>query len=173
MIPLPILPLTREAYAPFGDLIDGPPPGNPGRLVNQGFVRRHDFASPLSNLRPHAELNFAFFRCKPRPPEGFVVDQLERHPDSTQLFLPLGPARYLVVVALGGERPDLSSLAAFVAASPQGVSYHPGIWHLPLVAFDQVTDFACLVYEDSSARDCEVALFPEEERRIIAGPFSR
>lgn len=166
---LPIQPLTREAYAPFGEVIDGPPPGNPGRLVNQGFVRRHDHAAHLTNLRPEAPLNLAFFRCKPRPLEDLEVALLERHPDSTQLFLPLGPARYLVVAALGGDQPDYSSLAAFLAEGPQGVSYHPGIWHLPLVALDQVTDFACLVYEDGSARDCEVTLFPEEERRRLDG----
>lgn len=167
MKPLPVQPFTREAYAPYGDLVEGPPPGNPGRLVNQGFVRRHDDAIPVANLRPHAQLNVAFFRCQPRPQEGFVVTMMERHPDSTQLFLPLGPAHYLIVVALGGDQPDLSTIAAFVARTPQGVSYHPGVWHLPLVAFEQITDFACLVYEDSSARDCEVAMFPPEEHRLV------
>ena len=169
MIPLHVQPLTREAYAPYGDLIDGPPPGNPGRLVNQGFVRRHDDASPLVNLRPHARLNFAFFRCKPRSLDGFSVTLLERHPDSTQLFLPLGPARYLVIAALGGDQPDLSSLAAFLATGPQGISYHPGVWHLPLVAFDHVTDFACLVHEDGSPRDCDVAMLPDHEHRVVVG----
>lgn len=94
---------------------------------------------------------------------------MERHPDSAQLFLPMGPARYLIVVALGDQQPDLSTLAAFLAQTPQGVNYYPNVWHLPLVAFDQVTDFICFVSEDGSARDCEVAMLPPEEHRILEG----
>jgi ureidoglycolate lyase len=164
---LPILPLTRASYAPFGEVLDGPPPDNPGRLVNQGFVRRHDHIARLTNLRPDAPLNLAFFRCQPRSLDDIEVNLLERHPDSTQLFLPLGPARYLVVVAQGSHQPDLSSLIAFLAEAPVGISYHPGVWHLPLVALDHVTDFACLVYEDGTARDCEVAMFPPGEQRRL------
>ena len=166
---LSVQPLTREAYAPFGDLIEVPPPDHPGRLVNQGFVRRFDRAAELRNLRPHAQPNFALFRCQPRPREGFVVTNFERHPDSTQLFLPIGPAHYLAVVALGGDRPDLSTTMAFIARSPLGISYHPGVWHLPLVAFDQVTDFACVVFEDETARDCDVAMLAEHEHMLVVG----
>lgn len=169
MTPLPLQPFTPERYAPYGEVVQVPPPGNPGRLVNQGFVRRFDHASQVRSLRPHAELNFALFRCKPRPLEGFTVTLLERHADSTQLFVPLGHARYLVVVALGGDQPDLSTLAAFVAESPLGVSYHPGVWHLPLVSFDHETDFACVVFEDGSARDCDVAMLADHEHRLIVG----
>ena len=37
---------------------------------------------------------------------------------------------YLVVVALNGknDRPDLSTLRAFLATSAQGVSYDQGVW---------------------------------------------
>lgn len=166
---LALQPLTHEVYAPYGEVIELPPRDNPGRLVNQGFVRRFDQAAEISTLRPHAELNFCLFRCKPRPLEGFTVTLLERHADSTQLFVPLTPARYLVVVALGGEQPDLSTLAAFLVEGPRGISYRPGVWHLPLVSFDHETDFACVVYEDGSARDCDVAMLPDGEHRRIVG----
>lgn len=167
MRPLSLQPFTQERYAPYGDVLEAAPQGAPGRLVNQGFVRRFDHVAPVANLRSHATLNLAFFRCQPRSLDNFVVTQLERHIASTQAFVPAGDARYLVVTALGGDRPDLSTLAAFLVEGARGVSYHPGVWHLPLVALDHVTDFACVVYEDGTADDCGVAMLSEDEQVVL------
>lgn len=93
---------------------------------------------------------------------------LERHLYSTQAFIPMTCSkvrariayilrhikymlvltlfsvmqRYLVVVALNDpktDKPDLSTLAAFVAARNQGITYYPGVWHHPMIALDAVT----------------------------------
>ena len=107
----------------------------------------------MANERPSATLNVALFRCAPRamPTE---IAMLEKHPWTTQVFVPMGATRYLVIVALGGDAPDLGTLAAFVATGRQGVSYHPGVWHHPMIALDDETDFVCLVHEDGSLGDC-------------------
>ena len=98
------------------------------------------------------------------------VALLERHPYSSQLFVPLNaPRRYLVVVALpaaeppgvdvrreGAAPPDMTTLRAFMARRDQGVNYAAGVWHHPLAALDDATDFACVVYEDGSPDDCHV-----------------
>ena len=34
--------------------------------------------------------------------------------------------------------------------------HSPGVWHHPMIALDNVTDFTCLVYEDGTSGDCEV-----------------
>jgi ureidoglycolate lyase len=86
----------------------------------------------------------------------FTVRTLEKHPLSTQLFVPLGAERYVVVVALGDAAPDLSTLSAFLASGKQGITYHPGVWHHTLMALDQPTDFSCLVWEDGGRDDCSV-----------------
>jgi ureidoglycolate lyase len=78
---------------------------------------------------------------------------LEKHPGSTQAFVPMNASRYLVVVALGGDAPDLSTLRAFVASAAEAISYRPGVWHHPMIALDRVTDFACLVWEDGTTED--------------------
>ncbi|PWN51738.1 Allantoicase [Violaceomyces palustris] len=50
--------------------------------------------------------------------------------------------------ALEGDRPDLSTLTVFLATTEQGISYHPGIWHHPMIALGSApTDFACVVNE--------------------------
>ena len=39
-------------------------------------------------------------------------------------------SRYLVVVCLGGNYPDLDTLKAFVASNTQGINYNPGIYNI-------------------------------------------
>jgi ureidoglycolate lyase len=143
-------PLTREAYAPFGRVIAGE--GDP-RSANQGSARKYEHLVPLENRRAGAIANVSVFRCTPRE-LPFEIALLEKHPASTQIFVPMNAVRYLVVVAHGGDAPDLSTLAAFVATGTQGVSYAPGTWHHPMIALDAVTDFACIVFEDGTATDC-------------------
>lgn len=166
-------PLTPDAYAPYGRVIMASPRGEPGRPANQGTARRFDHLVAVENLRPaSAALNVSVFRCAPRPlpavSPAIEVALLEKHPGSTQVFLPMSARRYLAVVALGGDRPDLSTLAAFLAEGPQGVSYHPGVWHHPMIALDAEADFACLVWEDGSAGDCVEVRYAEAERPWIA-----
>lgn len=68
-------------------------------------------------------------------------------------------ARFLVIVSLGGDKPDLSTLKAFEVTNPQGISYKPGVWHYPMTALDNQVDFSCLVHEDGSSGDCEICQF--------------
>ena len=167
--PLLCSPLTADAYAPYGDVVMASPRGEPGKPANQGTARRFDHLAALADLRPgRAALNVSVFRCQPRPAGPFEVALLEKHPASTQVFVPMNARRYLALVALGGDAPDLATLAAFVAAGTQGVSYRPGVWHHPMIALEGETDFACFVWEDGSADDCAVVTFPEGRRVVVA-----
>ncbi|PRP89680.1 ureidoglycolate hydrolase [Planoprotostelium fungivorum] len=148
-------PLTKEAYAPYGNVLEASTPQH-SLIANQGSAQRYNWLSELINKRSHAKANLCVFRCKPRE-LPFNVKILEKHPNSTQMFVPMNAkSRYLVVVSLGGDTPDLSTLRVFVASSTQSITYHPNIWHHPMIALDTETDFVCLVYEDGSAGDTVV-----------------
>jgi ureidoglycolate lyase len=162
------VPLTADAYAPYGDVIMASPHGEPGAAANQGSARRFDHLATLEDRRPgQASANLAVFRCAPRP-LPVTLEVLEKHPASTQVFVPMNARRYLVIVALGDAAPDLSTLRAFVASGTQGCSYRPGVWHHPMIALDSEIDFACLVWEDGSAEDC-VALGCDAAEPITVG----
>jgi allantoicase len=62
---------------------------------------------------------------------------------------------YLVIVALNGadDKPDMSTLKAFVAKSTQGISYRQGVWHHPMVVLEHEADFAVVVHESGVPED--------------------
>lgn len=149
--------LTSGAYQPYGSVIaagQGPRPV----AANMGTARRYNFLADLVDLRPgRAKPNLCVFRCSPWTRSVFAAKLLERHLFSTQVFIPMsGAGPFLVIVCLGGDKPNLSTAAAF-RAQGAGISYKPGVWHHPLIALDKPSDFACLVWEDGGAGDCEVS----------------
>ena len=164
-------PLTPDAYAPYGDVLMASKRGEEGVAANQGTARRFDRLGALQNLRPGvAQPNLSVFRCTPRLVWPSRLALLEKHPASTQVFVPMNARRYLVVVALGSDGPDLSTLAAFVASGTQAISYRPGVWHHPMIALDAETEFLCLVWEDGSAADCVVVGYEGDDRPLVRLP---
>lgn len=153
-------PLTPEAFAPFGDVLWAG--RGEGASANQGTAVRYNWAAALESRRAHAKPNLAIFRSDPQT-LPFTVKLLERHPSSTQVFLPLVCSRYLVVVAptLASGAPDVSALRAFLCGPGQGINYACGTWHHPMIALDAPAELAMLAWEDGTQGDCEVRPLPE------------
>ncbi|MBN3764693.1 ureidoglycolate lyase [Burkholderia sp. Ac-20365] len=134
---LAIEPLTREAFAPFGDVIELE--GAKQIPINLGTtIRYHDLAKvDVTDEGGRTLVNL--FRGQPRM-LPFEIRMMERHPLGSQAFVPLNDKPYLVVVAPAGEL-DESQIRAFVTSGWQGVNYAKGVWHHPLLALGEVTDF--------------------------------
>jgi len=151
------IPLHEDDFALYGQVIEAKV--GSGTEANQGTAARFNHVAKVDNLRPTATPNMCVFRSIPAE-VPFSCRLLERHLYSTQAFIPMGetPTRYLVIVCLNGSdnRPDITTLKAFVARGTQGISYNAGCWHHPMIALDHSIDFACLVHEDGSAEDCHV-----------------
>lgn len=146
-------PLTPEGFAPFGDVVSAGLAA--GASANQGTAVRFDWAARLVNERPGARPNLSVFRSVART-LPLSITLLEKHPRSTQAFLPLICARILVIVAptAADGTPDLDGLRAFVALPGQGINYGVGVWHHPIVALDALAELAMLAWEDGGAEDC-------------------
>src|ERR1700751_2041760 len=97
---LTIEPLTPEAFAPFGDVIELA--GAKQIPINLGTtIRFHDLAKvDVTDEGGRTLVNL--FRGQPRA-LPFEVKMLERHPLGSQAFVPLNDKPYLVVVAPAGE----------------------------------------------------------------------
>lgn len=142
---LPIRPIDAAAFAPFGTLLEAPavPP-------------RQDHATALENGRPGVGANLALIRSEPWT--GLMpLGRLERHPHSSQAFLPLAVAAYVVVVAPDRDgHPDEAALQAFRVPGHVGLNYRAGAWHAHMMTLDAPGTFAMLDHEDGSADDCHV-----------------
>ena len=223
-------PLTREAFAAFGDVIENPRPGlrpspaaaagiAPGSLpfdgvvANQGSAIKYQHVSRPRDLYSQAPSRvpaagiMSMFVCGARTlkrlpgteeaqtaqggraADCFVVEILERHPFTTQTFIPLAAdpaARFLVIVAPslppstadealpvpgagdgsklpGRGLPDLRRLCAFTATAGQAVTYGAGTWHAPMVALGSAgtaIDFVVVQAANGVAiEDCQEVVF--------------
>jgi ureidoglycolate lyase len=140
-------PLTPQAFAPYGQVL----------MALGEEAQRHEFAAQLRTLRPHATLNMAFILTRPAE-SAPCLSALERHPFSSQSFVPVDGTRYLVSVcpaAPDGE-PEVDRLAAFVAEGTQAVNYNPDVWHAPQTVLNGPGTFIMLRWDLGNADDTEL-----------------
>lgn len=116
-------PLTPEAFAPFGDVLDTA--GAPDRIINAGKCGRYHDRARL-DFGPGGRAGISLFDAEPRA-LPYLLDMVERHPEGSQAFLPMHRNPWLVIVAEAGETPG--PIHAFLAAPGQGVNLHRGTWH--------------------------------------------
>ena len=136
--PLPVEPLTRAAFAPFGDVIAADDSAR-HYPINEGTTERYHDLARVDVTAENGRTLVNVFRALPRT-LPYEVRMLERHPLGSQAFVPLSPRPYLVVVAAPGVL-DPSSVRAFLVDDGRGVNYARGVWHHPLLALDGVSDF--------------------------------
>jgi OHCU decarboxylase len=167
VVHLTIEPLTREAFAPFGDVIQADDSVRHFTINDGNTERYHDLAR--IDPGPDGRAIVSIFRGQPRA-LPFPVTMMERHPRASQAFFPLSERPYLVVVADAASTPRVEDLRVFLCTAGQGVNYAKGVWHHPLLALDAVSDF--LIIDRAGPGDnCDVAqmaavgLIPALERR--------
>lgn len=129
--------LTREAFAPFGDVIELE--GAKHYPINLGTTERYHDLARVDTSDESGRTLISVFRGQPRE-LPFEVTMMERHPLGSQAFMPLHERPYLVVVAPAGEL-DAQAVRAFVTSGWQGVNFAKGVWHHPLIACGEVSDF--------------------------------
>lgn len=133
---------------------------NQGTALKASNVSRWVDTYSESESHRKGQPTISMFSCFPRPLKQLVGQDapvfpvliLERHPYTSQTFVPMGLAfddtstRYLVIVAptLPPRQafpdtgpPDLCNLQAFVAHGRQAVTYEAGTWHAPMVVIGE------------------------------------
>jgi ureidoglycolate lyase len=129
--------LTAEAFAPYGDVVESSE--QQVAAMNAESFERFDDMCSVEALDGHVAISIA--RCRTITALPHTIDMIERHPHGSQSFVPLTPCRMMVVVAPAGEPAAAKELRAFVSNGRQGINYHRGTWHMPLIAFDAGQEF--------------------------------
>lgn len=160
---LPVRALTKEAFAPFGSLIEADP--STMRHINAGTTERYHALAEAEVTGQDARVIINIFRGSPRA-FPYVVDMVERHPLGSQSFSPIDNRPWLVVVAQDeGGRPGAPQ--AFLASGRQGINYRRNVWHHPLMAVGAASDFLVV---DRSPADGNLEEFFYEMPYIIESP---
>jgi len=139
-------PLTRAAFAPFGQVLEHAPDDAP----------RRNFAAELFNDRSSARANLRVQRSEPVS-LPHIATVIERHRRSSQMFVPLSGTPYLVVVfpSAAGGVPLLEQGRAFAAHGNQGINYNRDVWHHGFLALETAGTFLMLRWEDGTSSDEE------------------
>lgn len=134
---LQVQPLTRERFSRFGDVLDAS--GVCDQVSNNGAIEVFRNRASLDFEMQGGRASVSVVRSAPsRLPLKIKV--MENHPLGSQAFAPLGGGEWLVLAAPAG-RLDPDAIEAFRVAPHQGVNYRRGVWHHPLIALNQVSDF--------------------------------
>ena len=144
--------LTKDSFLRFGDVIEANDQVKK-YSINDGHTQRyHDLAKiDVTNDDGKALVNI--FRSNPLE-LPIILQSMERHPLSSQAFMPLGNEPYLVVVAPAGEFNE-SAIEVFISTASQGVNYHTGTWHHYCLALNNVSDFV-VIDRGGRGENCDI-----------------
>jgi len=171
MISLQPQRLTTANFSDYGSVIEAG--DNAQNQMNSGTFARFDNLSVVDYLEDRStevtKPAISIVRSQTPTSLPHKFDLVECHPLCSQAFIPLQNFQFCVVVAVPADEVKASNLRAFVTNGRQGISYHPGTWHLPLIA--QSTDQEFLVVDQASRPGnlrehrfaAQITLLPVEE----------
>jgi ureidoglycolate lyase len=155
-------PLTAEAFAPFGRVIEAS--DDAVKLdINRGHAIRYDRLAEVDVADEGGAGAISLFRARPLAEP--VLRLFERHPLGSQTFMPLSGRPYLVAVAPAGDF-DPAQIRLFRAEGRQGVHYDKGTWHHFLLVLEEGSDFL-VIDRAGPGKNCEeLELAPAEQIRV-------
>jgi ureidoglycolate lyase len=160
---LQIEPLTKEAFAAFGDVIETD--GSTHFMINNGSTQRFHQLATVEMAQPDDQAIISIFSAEALD-MPLTVRMLERHPLGSQAFIPLLGKPFLIVVAPIGDAPQSELVRAFRSNGRQGVNYHRGVWHHPVLTIEKRDDFL-VVDRSGSGNNCDEHFFNEDEQVLL------
>ncbi len=158
-ITLQPLPITTERFAPYGDVIHAAPAAIQA-MNDARFERFDDLARVDIDQSDGGRVAISIARSKTPSTLPHRFDMVERHPLGSQAFIPLAPFSFVVVVAPAGESVEIGDLRAFVTNGSQGINYHKGVWHMPLIATESGQAFL-VIDRVPGENNCEQVVLSE------------
>lgn len=143
-ISLTVQPMTRDTFAPYGELI-----GERGSVELDLDGGNASVAAQTVESRP------------------MTFDFIGRHLRSEQFFAPLGGTKSIIAVAPpcedGNAVPDANKMAAFLVDGSSAFKLHRGTWHVSAFPVQERATFLVLdrentLEEDFDLRDLKTSL---------------
>ncbi len=129
--------LTKEAFAPFGSVIEKD--GAENFPINNDNCQRYHNLAKADVTGKDGAVGISIFSAKPYA-LPVRLSMVERHPLGSQAFYPLYGRSWLVI-ACEDSSDGPGNPKAFVANRDQGVSFNRGVWHGVLTPLGIQSDF--------------------------------
>ena len=123
--------INRSNFAMYGDLIstnDIKPID-----INSGYAKRFNNLANLNTLKDGGKTIVSIFSALKRT-FPMKIDMMEKHPLSSQAFIPMKETTFLAFVAPPGEFPEINKIQSFIIPPKTGINYKNGVWHFPLIS---------------------------------------
>lgn len=158
-------PLTAEAFAPFGEVIEGSDRAEQ-IPINYGYTTRFNDLAAIDVADGGGHAIVSLFRARPLDPPLLKV--FERHPLGSQSFTPLQGRPFLVAVAPAGDF-DPAAIRVFQAEPGQGVNYRKGVWHHFLLPLEAESDFLVIDRAGPGSNLDEIELDARDQVLVVGG----
>ena len=155
---LKIQPLSRDAFAQFGEFYDM---ANPDGYPLCGAI--HKFYP--DRLTTSCQGRLAFSPLVVKKPEKMVITQQEYHTTTEELLLPIDDDIILHVAPASGGAVVTDCAKAFLVPKNTLVKLKTAVWHLaPLPANNDAVTVLIILPECTYAHDCTVVDLKENEQ---------
>jgi ureidoglycolate lyase len=160
-------PLSASAFGPFGNVIESLDRFD---VINRGTTQQVADLARIDTAAEDGRTRVSLYRVEPYS-LPMKIEMLERHPLSSQLFMPLRGEPFLIVVAAAGERIDPARVRAFASNGRQGVNYHRGTWHHPVIALRESSEFL-VIDRAGPGRNCD-EFFLSRDALLLHPPLQK
>ena len=127
------------------------------RLINGCTTERFHALATADTETEDGRTIVSLFRGQPRK-LPYQVGMMERHPLGSQAFFPLSDREWIAVVA-PDENGRPGQPRAFLVPGDIGLQYGRNVWHHPLIALGDVSDFL-VVDRDGPGSNLKEADYP-------------
>ena len=161
---IPIRPLEPLSFRPFGEVVSKDSASGSFE-INSGLAVRHLDVANIDTGEGDGRVHVSIFAVRQHP-NAFEIGMLERHPLASQMFFPLQPTGWIVIVARSISSGEPGDPVAFRPLVGQGVNIARGVWHYPLVSQEEAR---FLVIDGGVAeRNLEVHRFDPPRWRVAS-----
>ena len=94
-----------------------------------------------------------------------IIDMLEMHPLSSQVFLPMSKSNFIVLVTQIAAKPDLNKLECFKVSNGDGINFKSRVWHFPLISIDDAKFVT--IDKKNAEKNLKIYKFTENEKFIL------
>ena len=153
-----IIDITKENFLKYGELIT-----TSNNQSKSGNANTAQFYFDLAKIEilgkdTNARLNIIKTTKRNFP---LKIDMMEMHPYSSQVFLPYGRTKFIVLVAPGFDKPDLTKIECFVVSNGDGINFNAKIWHCPLTS--TLDESFIMIDKKDSKENISIYNFSENE----------